>query len=502
MSQNYPEYTVAEFSRAIKQTIEDAFGYVKITGEITGLKKHSSGHLYFNLKDQNALINAVCFRNYTKNINFEIGDGLKISAFGKISTFEGRSNYQINIEKMEIAGIGAILEMLEKRKKKLTEEGLFDQIHKKPIPFFPKIIGVITSETGAVIQDIIHRITDRSPLHLLLYPSAVQGEKAPKEVIAGIKYFNLLKNQKPEVIIIARGGGSFEDLMPFNDEELVREVFKSSIPIISAIGHETDFTLLDFVADLRAPTPTASAEFVTPVLNDLKLKIKNITNNLKNLKENSLINKHNLINNLSKNIINFDKIIENKSNQTNIFFDKIYFQLNNFLNLNFSNLKILENKIITPHKLFQNLDLTVTNHHNKILNYSQNIFNDKNLKLKKIQLNNHNLTNKIAIMSQKIKFDFDNLKNKIHLKMNNFNLTIQSNFNAIKSCDYQEMLKRGFCVIKNDENKLISSINNLPNKKIISIEMFDGEVKANINFAQKNNKIQNFQPSLPDLFNN
>ena len=139
MSQNYPQYTVAEFSRAIKQTIEDAFGYVKITGEITGLKKHSSGHLYFNLKDQNAVINAVCFRNYTKNIDFEIGDGLKISAFGKISTFEGRSNYQINIEKMEIAGIGAILEMLEKRKKKLTEEGLFDQIHKKPIPFFPKI---------------------------------------------------------------------------------------------------------------------------------------------------------------------------------------------------------------------------------------------------------------------------------------------------------------------------------------------------------------------------
>ncbi|MFM8186382.1 MAG: exodeoxyribonuclease VII large subunit, partial [Alphaproteobacteria bacterium] len=369
--------------------------------------------LYFNLKDQNALINAVCFRNYTKNINFEIGDGLKISAFGKISTFEGRSNYQINIEKMEIAGIGAILEMLEKRKKKLTEEGLFEQIHKKPIPFFPKIIGVITSETGAVIQDIIHRITDRSPLHLLLYPSAVQGEKAPKEVIAGIKYFNSLKNQKPEVIIIARGGGSFEDLMPFNDEELVREVFKSSIPIISAIGHETDFTILDFVADLRAPTPTASAEFVTPVLNDLKLKIKNITNNLKNLQENSLINKHNLINNLSKNIINFDKIIENKSNQTNIFFDKIYFQLNNFLNLNFSNLKILENKIITPEKLFQNLDLTVINHHNKILNYSQNIFNEKNLKLKKITLNNHNLINKIAIISQKIKFDFDNLKNKI-----------------------------------------------------------------------------------------
>lgn len=502
MSQNYPQYTVAEFSRAIKQTIEDAFGYVKITGEITGLKKHSSGHLYFNLKDQNAVINAVCFRNYTKNIDFEIGDGLKISAFGKISTFEGRSNYQINIEKMEIAGIGAILEMLEKRKKKLTEEGLFDQIHKKTIPFFPKIIGVITSPTGAVIQDIIHRITDRSPLHLLLYPSAVQGEKAPNEVIAGIKYFNSLKNQKPEVIIIARGGGSFEDLMPFNDEKLVREVFKSSISIISAIGHETDFTLLDFVADLRAPTPTASAEFVTPVLSDLKLKIKNLANNFKNLQQNSINNKKNSLDNLTKNIVNFDKIIENKTNQKNIFFDKIYFHVTKSVNSYLSNLQILENKIISPQKYLTNLDLLVTNHHNKILSSSQNIFNEKNLKLKKINLNDQIIVNKIAIISQKIKFDFDNLKNKIHLKINNYNLMIQGNFNAIKSCDYQEMLKRGFSVIKSDENKLISSINNLQNQKIISIEMADGTTKTNISFMQKNHKNQSPNPNLPDLFNN
>ena len=502
MSQNYPEYTVAEFSRAIKQTIEDAFGYVKITGEITGLKKHSSGHLYFNLKDQNAIINAVCFRNYTKNINFDIGDGLKICAFGKISTFEGRSNYQINIEKMEIAGIGAILEMLEKRKKKLTEEGLFEQIHKKPIPFFPKIIGVITSETGAVIQDIIHRVSDRSPLHLLLYPSAVQGEKAPSEIIAGIKYFNSLKNQKPEVIIIARGGGSFEDLMPFNDENLVREVFKSTIPIISAIGHETDFTLLDFVADLRAPTPTASAEFVTPVLSELKLKINNLTNNLKNLQQNSIINKRNSVDNLSKNIVNFDKIIENKSNQKNIFYDKIYYHIYKSINTHLSNVKILENKIISPQKYLTNLNLVVENHHNKILNSSQNIFNEKNLRLKKIIFNNQILANKITIISQKIKFDFDNLKNKIHLKLNNFNLMIQANFNAIKSCDYQEMLKRGFSVIKNNENKLISSINNLQNQKIISIEMTDGNIKTNIIPLQKNNKNQNFKTNLPDLFNN
>jgi exodeoxyribonuclease VII large subunit len=209
MSENVPQFSVAEFSKAIKLTIENAFGYVKISGEITGFKRASSGHLYFNLKEDNAVLTAVCFRNQANNIDFEIGDGLQICASGKITSYEGRSNYQIIVDKIEIAGIGAILEMIEKRRKKLAEEGLFDAIYKKKLPFFPKIIGVITSETGAVIEDIKHRILNRCPLHLMLYPSAVQGEKASREIIAGIKYFNNLKINRPEVIIIARGGGSF-----------------------------------------------------------------------------------------------------------------------------------------------------------------------------------------------------------------------------------------------------------------------------------------------------
>jgi exodeoxyribonuclease VII large subunit len=307
---NVPEFTVSEFSRSIKRTVEDAFGYVRIHGEISGFKKATSGHLYFALKDENALLSAVCFRGAASGISFEIGDGLQVCASGKITTYEGRSNYQIIVEKIEIAGVGAILEMIEKRRQKLFAEGLFDAIHKKPIPFFPKIIGVITSPTGAVIEDIKHRVEARCPSHIMLYPSAVQGEKAAAEIISGIKYFNSLKKNRPDVLIIARGGGSFEDLLCFSDENLIREVFKSEIPLISAVGHEVDTTLIDYVSDLRAPTPTAAAEFATPVLSDLKSQLNFYSEKLEFVPENFLNQNILRLKNLQRYLLDPRKIIE------------------------------------------------------------------------------------------------------------------------------------------------------------------------------------------------
>jgi len=307
---NVPEFTVSEFSRSIKRTVEDAFGYVRIHGEISGFKKATSGHLYFALKDENALLSAVCFRGAASGISFEIGDGLQVCASGKITTYEGRSNYQIIVEKIEIAGVGAILEMIEKRRQKLFAEGLFDAIHKKPIPFFPKIIGVITSPTGAVIEDIKHRVEARCPSHIMLYPSAVQGEKAAAEIISGIKYFNSLKKNRPDVLIIARGGGSFEDLICFSDENLIREVFKSEIPLISAVGHEVDTTLIDYVSDLRASTPTAAAEFATPVLSDLKSQLNFYSEKLEFVPENFLNQNILRLKNLQRYLLDPRKIIE------------------------------------------------------------------------------------------------------------------------------------------------------------------------------------------------
>ncbi|MBM3579603.1 MAG: exodeoxyribonuclease VII large subunit [Alphaproteobacteria bacterium] len=306
---NVPEFTVSEFSRSIKCLVEDAFGYVRISGEISGFKRATSGHLYFSLKDENALLSAVCFRGAASLVGFEVGDGLQVVASGRITTYEGRSNYQIIVEKLEIAGVGAILAMLEKRRQKLLAEGLFDAIHKKPIPFFPKIIGVITSPTGAVIEDIKHRIEARCPTHLMLYPALVQGDKAVAEIIAGIKFFNQLRKNRPDVLIVARGGGSFEDLLCFSDENLVREVFKSEIPLVSAVGHETDTTLIDYVSDLRAPTPTAAAELVTPILSDLKSQINFYTEKLKFLPENFLSMQLGYLKNMQRYLLNPAQIL-------------------------------------------------------------------------------------------------------------------------------------------------------------------------------------------------
>jgi len=261
-----PEYTVTELSFALKKVVEAGFARVRVRGEISGLKRHTSGHVYFALKDQETLLDAVCWRGSFQNLGIAPLDGMEVIATGRLTTYPGRSKYQIVVETMEIAGEGALLKLLEARKKKLAAEGLFDESRKRPLPFLPELIGIITSPTGAVIQDILHRLADRFPVPVLLWPVAVQGEGAAAQVAAAVRGFNALaQEKKPDVLIIARGGGSLEDLWAFNEESVVRAVAESEIPVISAIGHETDVTLVDFAADKRAPTPTAAAEFAVPV---------------------------------------------------------------------------------------------------------------------------------------------------------------------------------------------------------------------------------------------
>ncbi len=278
-------FTVAEFSMVLKEILEGTFKKIKIKGEIQGLKKHSSGTYYFDLKEsyggKDYILNCVLWK-WTK-INTKLEEGLEVVIGGKITAYTGRSSYQITVESVEVAGIGALLKLIEERKQKLSAEGLFDEKHKKTIPTFPQTIGVITSPTGAVIQDIIHRITDRCPTRIIVYPVAVQGEGADIQITDAINNFNKIQGiNRPDVIIVARGGGSVQDLMPFNEENVVRAVFASTIPVISAVGHETDTTLIDYVSDLRAPTPTGAAEKAVPVRSDL---IRNI-----NEKENFLTN--------------------------------------------------------------------------------------------------------------------------------------------------------------------------------------------------------------------
>ncbi|MDE1991419.1 MAG: exodeoxyribonuclease VII large subunit [Rhizobiaceae bacterium] len=278
---NLTEYSVSELSGSIKRTVESAFDQVRVRGEISGYRgPHSSGHAYFALKDDRARIDAVIWKGTFSKLKFRPEEGMEVIATGKVTTFPGSSKYQIVIETLEPAGAGALMALLEERKRKLGAEGLFASERKRPLPFMPHVIGVVTSPTGAVIRDILHRISDRFPVHVVVWPVKVQGEGSGDEVANAIRGFNSFEPggpiPRPDVLIVARGGGSLEDLWSFNDEAVVRAAAASEIPLISAVGHETDWTLIDYAADVRAPTPTGAAEMAVPVKADLEAQLASL----------------------------------------------------------------------------------------------------------------------------------------------------------------------------------------------------------------------------------
>jgi exodeoxyribonuclease VII large subunit len=280
---NLPELTVSELSTALKRTVEEAYGYVRVRGELGKVSYHGNGHVYFDLKDDRACIAGVIWRSSAPRIKLKLEAGLEVVITGRLTTYPGRSQYQIVVETLEPAGIGALMALLEERKKKLAGEGLFDEARKQLQPFLPTVIGVITSPTGAVIRDILHRLADRFPRRVLVWPVKVQGEGSAAEVTAAIEGFNALPERgtaalppRPDLIIVARGGGSLEDLWSFNEENVVRAAAASLVPLISAVGHETDVTLIDFAADRRAPTPTAAAEMAVPVRAELMVDVDSL----------------------------------------------------------------------------------------------------------------------------------------------------------------------------------------------------------------------------------
>ncbi len=270
---NVAEYSVSDISRAIKRTMEDTFGFVRVRGELGRVSRPASGHVYLDLKDDRAVLAAVMWKGVAQRQKVQPEQGMEVIATGRITTYPGQSKYQLVIEKLEPAGLGALMALLEERKKKLAAEGLFDEARKKPLPHLPGVIGVVTSPTGAVIRDILHRLSERFPRRVIVWPVRVQGETCGAEVAAGIAGFNALEEggpiPRPDLLIVARGGGSVEDLWGFNDEAVVRAAAASDIPLISAVGHETDWTLIDYAADTRAPTPTAAAEMAVPVRAEL-----------------------------------------------------------------------------------------------------------------------------------------------------------------------------------------------------------------------------------------
>ncbi|CAO6128453.1 XseA Exonuclease VII, large subunit [Candidatus Pelagibacterales bacterium] len=367
---NIPEFSVSEITSLTKNILEENFDRVRIRGEVSKIKENK-GHLYFSLKDENFVLNAICWSSAVPLLQVFPEEGMEVVAEGKITTYakSSISSYQIKVDQIELQGEGALLKLIEQRKKKLQAEGYFNEEHKKPIPFIPNKIGIITSPTGAVIMDIINRVQDRYPTHLLIYPISVQGNKSAGEIIEGIEFFN--KKINVDTIIIARGGGGVEDLLSFNDENVVKAAFASKIPIISAIGHETDFTLLDFVADYRASTPTAAAERAVPEKNNLiekifalhkqlifsfnlflKEKDKNIYQLAKSLNINNLKNfireKKDKIKSYEKSLVNLlkDKFKYFQLNLSNIFSRLNSLDTNKILKRGFSIIRDINNNVI------------------------------------------------------------------------------------------------------------------------------------------------------------
>ena len=431
---NIPEYSVSEISFSIKTSLESQFNRVKIKGEISGLTIAKSGHIYLTLKDQEATLSSIIWKSRASLLEIMPEEGLEVIALGKISTYMPRSNYNFIVENISFAGEGALLKLIEQRKKKLEKLGFFSEKNKKELPYIPNIIGIITSPTGAVIEDMKKRIKERFPSNILLWPVAVQGNNAEQEIESAILGFNSVKI-KPDVIILARGGGSLEDLMSFNSEKIAHAIFNSDIPIISAVGHETDFSISDFVSDYRASTPTAAADVVVPEKKELLERL--------------------------------DLLTENKKNY-----------IESLINLKMYELDTYEAKIVDPYLFLSGLEGRLNSEYEKIRSFIHNY-------IKRIE----SLIKVLSLIKQdrKIKDYNSNLFRQFNFFQQSFNTLVKkksdlmkSKVNILHSCSYERWLEKGFVVIKSTDNKLIKSINTLKNYKNVTLKFVDGKAKAKI----------------------
>jgi len=434
---NNLEFTVSELSLSIKKLIEDNFEYIRLKGEIGRVSKPNSGHIYMDLKDDTSVISGVIWKGNAQKLNIAPEEGLEVVCFGKITTYPGQSKYQIIIEDMEPAGVGALMALLEKRKEILLKEGIFNEEYKKEIPFLPKNIGVITSPSGAVIKDIIHRVKDRFPTHITIWPVRVQGESSAEEIIDAIEGFHLLPQSEipsPDVIIIARGGGSIEDLWGFNDEKLVRKVFSSKIPIISAVGHETDTTLIDLVADLRAPTPTAAAEMAIPVRKELLITVKDLILRVNNTVLNKIEYERRSLDLINKAFPKISVLVKDYSLRFN--------KVSSILKISLSSM---------------------------IRNYNKNYFNaSKTLKIRFLSKKIETLRNQLFLSNKN-----NNRSMYEIISINESKLKLQEGLLDVLS--HNNVLRRGFALIKNKKNKIIRKSKGLKENDDLIIEFYNDD---------------------------
>ena len=442
---NIPEFTVTDISHYIKRTLESEFSIVRIKGEMGRVSRPASGHIYFDLKDNKSVIAGIIWRTTQILEPDLVEEGNEVVLKGKISSFAGQSKYQIIVEEVQAAGVGALLAMLNKRKEKLEREGLFKDDRKLILPSFPETIGVITSMSGVVIEDILARIRARFPLKIIIFPVSVQGENCANEVIEALEFFNLdnlEKNSlKPEIIIIARGGGSFEDLWPFNDENLVRAVAASKLPVISAIGHETDVTLIDLVSDIRAPTPTAAAELAVPDIKSLHEKISYSGSLLINIFERSLIWRQRRLSEKAGLLKSPEQLLKEMNQRIKF----IKFQLSSKIEEKF-----------TQDKTQLNMSI-------------------KDLKSKYREIGSFIYKTKTDLSISE-----DALKTNILRYLQNQKKKLINLARLLESVSYRKILSRGYSVVRNEDNKILSKKSDTKIHQKVTIEWYTGKVKAKI----------------------
>lgn len=470
---NILTFSVSDLSLALKQVIEERFDYICVHGEISGFKRHSSGHCYFALKDADSLIDAVIWKGNATKLSFSPQDGLAVRATGKVTTYAGRSKYQIIVDSMMPDGVGSLMMVFEELKKQLTEEGLFKNEYKKPIPYLPTVIAIITSPTGAVIRDILHRLQDRYMPHIYVFPVAVQGDMAAKQMAYALRFLNKLTPDnpiiKPDLIIIARGGGSIEDLWAFNEEILVRSIFASDIPVISAIGHETDITLCDFVADKRCPTPTAAAEMAVPVKMDLLKLLQDLDYRLHHAKTSYYNILKTKLQDLEAHFPSGESLFTNIRQRIDLCDERlrthichiIIMKKNHFERLSHLIRPLLIKNMLETYKTKMTFYKTHLRH---IMSHIKEHHKEKH---------------------HKESLHLQNLENRLVLSQNTFlkikQQTVLGYENILKSLSYENVLKRGFAVIRDNKN-IITSVQKAKKAKTLHLEFMDGvlSVKNNI----------------------
>ncbi|MFO1243176.1 MAG: exodeoxyribonuclease VII large subunit [Rickettsiales bacterium] len=487
VTHNIQEYTVSEISGAVKRVVEDTFGYVRVRGEISGFKRPASGHLYFDLKDANSVLSSVCWRGTASKLGMAPEDGMEVIATGKLSTYAGtKSTYQLIVDRMEVAGAGALMALLEKRKQQFLAEGLFDPARKKALPFLPKTIGVVTSPTGAVIRDILHRLSDRFPLHVIVWPVRVQGECASDEIAAAINGFSTMDSpNRPDLIIVARGGGSMEDLWCFNEEIVVRAVAACTIPLISAVGHETDTTLIDYVADRRAPTPTAAAEMAVPVREELLLYTQETEIRLGRSVQRFLAHEHEKLRGLVRGLPRLDSLLATVNQRLDEWSERLtHAALPGLLKNKMHALNILASRL-SPLMLSQPI------------RRQQEILAQYDARLQKAAFHHHErLQNYFSaaaqrlapqILSQPIKRRQEALdqiaarqSKSFTYRLETLSLRLEASARLLESLSYTGTLKRGFALVVAPDGHPVTSKTTLEKYKEATLRFHDGEKRITV----------------------